>query len=242
MTLLPEDSTPLDPEEARGLRLAYVSSRRELNEAKAMNVEAGLRWAGHARPLLEVLTTRFLTELHRQMFGDVWRWAGSFRRSDKNIGVAWWSVPTAIEALVRDATAWVSQVNPPWSADETAVRFHHQLVAIHAFPNGNGRHSRAAADLMVEAMGMPRFTWGRTSLIDPGAPAAPTSMRSEPQTDTISSHCWRSSGPDKHVIRSRSKTTLRISRLRSNRSLGQRVPDFRCFDCWSDPASVSLPA
>ena len=50
--------------------------------------------------------------------------------------------------------------------DEIAVRFHHRLVAIHPFPNGNGRHARLMADLLVERLGQPRFTWGSRSLVD----------------------------------------------------------------------------
>ena len=162
-------STPLDPNEATGLRLAYVSTRAELNEAEALNIEAGLRWSGRRRSLDEVLDSSFLRELHRRMFGDVWGWAGSYRRTEKNLGIDWWHIPVAVDELVRDAAVWCTAGPSGWSIDEIGARFHHRLVSIHPFPNGNGRMSRAAADLVVAALGAAPFTWGRQSAREPGA-------------------------------------------------------------------------
>ena len=169
-------STPLDSNEATGLRLAYVSTRAELNEAEALNIEAGLRWAGRGRSLDEVLDASFLRELHRRMFGDVWGWAGCYRRTEKNLGIDWWHIPVAVDELVRDAAAWCTAGPSGWSIDEIGARFHHRLVSIHPFPNGNGRMSRAAADLIVVALGAAPFTWGRLSAREPGA--APMSIHS----------------------------------------------------------------
>ena len=163
------DSTPLDPDEAVGLRLSYISTRVELNEAEALNVEAGLRWAGRGRTLEDVLRPSFLCELHRRMFGEVWSWAGTYRRTEKNLGIEWWRVPVAVDDLLEDATAWTAHRTSGWSRDEIGARFHHRLVAIHPFPNGNGRLSRAAADLLMEAQGADRFTGGRRGLVDAGA-------------------------------------------------------------------------
>ena len=103
------------------------------------------------------------------MLGDVWRWAGKFRASARNIGINHWEIPVALRQLLDDTRAWTQyQTYPP---DEIAVRFHHRLVQIHPFPNGNGRHSRLMADLLVMQFGQPRFTWGRQTL------TAPTEVR-----------------------------------------------------------------
>jgi Fic-DOC domain mobile mystery protein B len=168
MSLVPDDTTPLDPEELSGLKLSYISTRSDLNAAEAVNIESGLRWADQGRTLNELLSVDFLLELHRRMFGDVWRWAGSFRKTDKNIGASWWEVPGAVVELLNDATAWTMGDEFAWMIDEIGVRFHHRLVLIHPFPNGNGRHSRAAADLLIESLGAERFTWGRRNLADVG--------------------------------------------------------------------------
>lgn len=165
MGLVPPHSTPLDPSEVDGLLLSYVGTRRELNEAEAQNIEAGLRWAGTGRPIDELLTTRFVRSLHRALFGEVWSWAGSFRTSSENLGVDWWTIQPAVETLLADAVAWVG-ATPRWSVDEISVRLHHRLVAIHPFLNGNGRTSRAYADLVVVALGGVPFSWGARDLTD----------------------------------------------------------------------------
>ena len=90
------------------------------------------------------------------MFGEVWDWAGRYRRRETNIGVEPSHISGSVRMLVEDAIAWVETYEP----DELAVRFHHRLVAIHPFPNGNGRHSRIAAEYLVMALGRPRFGWG----------------------------------------------------------------------------------
>lgn len=168
MTLVPEDTTPLDPEELAGLKLSYISTQAELNAAEAVNIEAGLRWAGRGRSLEEVLEADFLCELHRRMFGDVWKWAGEYRTTDKNIGIPWWQVKTQVVELLRDAAAWTGGGSPAWPVDEIGAQFHHRLVSIHPFPNGNGRHSRAATDLFLVAFGAEPFTWGQENLANPG--------------------------------------------------------------------------
>jgi Fic-DOC domain mobile mystery protein B len=114
-----------------------------------------------------VLNERFVKDLHRRMLGDVWRWAGKFRISERNIGIDHWQIPVALRQLLDDTKAWIQyKTYPP---DEIAVRFHHRLVRIHPFPNGNGRHSRLMADLLAMQLGRERFSWGRQGLRHPGA-------------------------------------------------------------------------
>jgi Fic-DOC domain mobile mystery protein B len=159
-------ATDLTPEERDGLIPTWIATRADLNQAERANIIAGLRWARRGR--FDVLDPDSLFALHRRMFGDVWRWAGKPRESEKNIGVAdWWRVREHLHVLTGDVAAQVAAgVRPP---DEIAVDFHHRLVAIHVFPNGNGRHARLAADLLAERLGRPPFSWGRGDLVDAGA-------------------------------------------------------------------------
>ena len=161
----PDDAaTPLTPEETRDLIPAHIAYRRELNEAEQENIASGQDWAlGRNR---YPLTEKFVMDLHRQMLGNVWRWAGKFRTTERNIGIAFFEIPVALRQLLDDAKAWIEyKTYPP---DEIAVRFHHRLVQIHPFPNGNGRHARLMADLLVMRLGRERFSWGRESLRDAG--------------------------------------------------------------------------
>ena len=126
------------------------------------------RWAQSAHPLTDrwaarqkkrdLLDEGFIRELHRQMFDKTWQWAGTFRNSNKNIGVDWTQVAVRLRNLLDNSKYQIE--NHVYDADEIAVRFHHQLVWIHPFPNGNGRHARLMADLLAMRLGRPRLTWG----------------------------------------------------------------------------------
>lgn len=159
-----EANTPLTAEEREQLIPAYITLRHELNEAEQVNIGEALRWTMSRKR--DVLDQEFLSELHRRMFGDVWRWAGRYRTTPRNIGVDAYRISTDIRQLIDDARYWVA--NGTYPSDEIAVRFSHRLVAIHPFPNGNGRLSRLVGDLLSRQLGQPAFSWGRTSLIDAG--------------------------------------------------------------------------
>jgi Fic-DOC domain mobile mystery protein B len=111
-----------------------------------------------------VLDERYLRQLHRGMFRDVWKWAGALRKTPRNIGVEPWKIAEDLQRLIGDTQYWIEQ--KIFAPDEIAARFHHRLVWIHPFPNGNGRHARLATDLLLVALGRPRFSWGLTSLAD----------------------------------------------------------------------------
>ncbi len=161
----PDDAgTPLAPEEKRDLIPAHIAFRRELNAAEQDNIARGQDWALRRRR--EILDERFILELHRRMLGDVWRWAGRYRTSERNLGVASWEIPVEMRKLIDDARTWIARAAYP--PDEIAVRLHHRLVLIHPFANGNGRHARLVADLLVMRLGGERFTWGRGSLYGAG--------------------------------------------------------------------------
>jgi Fic-DOC domain mobile mystery protein B len=157
-------ATPLTLDEKQGLIPSYITLRRELNEAEHIAITAAEAWAFSR--LRDVLDEAFLRRLHKRMFKDVWRWAGEFRTTPRNIGVDPWNIPSMLRNLIEDAKYWVLHgIYPP---DEIAVRFHHRLVLIHPFPNGNGRHARLSADLLLVKLGQERFTWGRVSLDNAG--------------------------------------------------------------------------
>lgn len=143
---------------------AHIAYRSELNAAEEENILRGQDWALARRR--DLLTEAYVKELHRRMLGDVWRWAGKFRTSERNLGIPFFEIPVAVRLLLADAQAWLEYKT--YSPDEIAVRLHHRLVQIHPFPNGNGRHSRLLSDLLVMQLGRPRFTWGSVQLRDPG--------------------------------------------------------------------------
>lgn len=164
--LEPQDdaATPLTEEERAELIPDWITLRGELNEAEQENIIDASEWALVRRR--NVLDERFLRELHRRMFGRVWRWAGNFRHTARNIGVDAYRIPADLRQLLDDCRFWIE--NESHEEDEIAIRFHHRLVQIHPFPNGNGRHARLATDLLLRAMGRPSFSWGRTNLVDAG--------------------------------------------------------------------------
>lgn len=138
--------------------------RHELNEAEQVNIGVASRWAVARKR--DVLDRAFLSELHRRMFCDVWRWAGQYRTTARNIGVDAYRISTEVQQAIDDAKYWVK--NATYPPDEIAVRVSHRLVAIHPFPNGNGRFSRLLGDLLARQLGQPPFTWGRANLVNAG--------------------------------------------------------------------------
>lgn len=164
---LPADPTPLDPDEAEGLIPEHLATRGELNAWEQVNIAKAVDWLRKRKSGESVLDLGFLRELHRQMFSDTWSWAGEFRRTLKNLGVSPESIAEETCKLLADARYWIDHDSYP--LDETAVRFHHRLVAIHPFPNGNGRHARLMTDLLLQEIKASAFTWGSGSIDDRGA-------------------------------------------------------------------------
>jgi len=149
--------TAIGDEDREGLIPTYIATRGELFAAEEANIAAatfGLRPTS-----AELLDDLYLRRLHQAMFDRVWRWAGRYRTREANIGIDPADIGVEVRALVADANLWVA--NGSFDAQELAVRFHHRLVQIHAFVNGNGRHGRVAADLLVQSLDGPTFGWGR---------------------------------------------------------------------------------
>jgi Fic-DOC domain mobile mystery protein B len=172
----PAGATPLDPDDVKGLIPTWVATRGDLNAAEQLNIAKAVTWAssrGGPHSLVALLQEETVRSLHRRMFGDVWKWAGDYRKHDTNMGVHWPYIQTQVRELLADVIAQTSDIGAlPWSADELAIRFHHRLVVVHPFPNGNGRHSRLAADLLVALLGEPVFSWGAENLNESGAARA----------------------------------------------------------------------
>jgi Fic-DOC domain mobile mystery protein B len=158
--------TPLREEEKEGLLQKHISTQGELNEAEQINIQEAVQWTMQKRfNASDVLTEAFVRELHKRMYRQVWRWAGEFRLSDKNIGVDWKQVPMVLRGLIDDTRFWIDHQSFP--EDEITVRFKYRIVSIHCFPNGNGRHSRLMADVIVsQILGKKEFSWGENSYAD----------------------------------------------------------------------------
>jgi Fic-DOC domain mobile mystery protein B len=156
----PDGSTPLYPHDQKGLRQTWITTRGELNLAEQTNILAGRAWAMKSR--VAITSETYLKRLHANMFGDVWSWAGKWRSVEINIGVLPHEIPVQLRQFLDHVDYWIAHDTYP--ADELAARFHHGLVAIHPFTNGNGRHTRMAADLMCRHLGVALFSWGRDNL------------------------------------------------------------------------------
>jgi Fic-DOC domain mobile mystery protein B len=171
ITLLYEDGqTPLDEDEKERLLIKSIQTQGELNEAEQLNIEEALEWTIKRKFDLKTIASEdFVIRLHERMYGAVWKWAGTFRKTNKNIGVDKFQIGTALKQLNDDAQYWISnQTYPP---DELAIRYKHRIVNIHCFPNGNGRHSRLMADIIIKNLFEAQpFSWGTHKLMKQGDP------------------------------------------------------------------------
>ncbi len=159
-------ATPLDPNEIEGLIPNHITTRSELDRWEQDNINEALAWLERRRPK-DILSEQFIRQCHKKMFCHVWRWAGQLRQTEKNLGIPFYQISTELYKLCDDTRYWIE--HQTFGADEIAARFHHRLVSIHPFVNGNGRHARLMADLLLETtLGQPPFTWGQTNLATKG--------------------------------------------------------------------------
>lgn len=158
-------ATPLDPDEVAGLIPHAVTTQEELNLFESENILEAEAWIAGVRRL-DVLDDAFARSLHKRMFGNTWRWAGQYRTTEKNIGIAPEKIAVAMRELMADVRAQLD--SKAWPVHEIAARFHHRLTRIHAFANGNGRHARLMTDLLLRQCGVPPFSWGRGDLVHVG--------------------------------------------------------------------------
>ena len=163
-----DGQTPIGEDEKEGLRIETISTKAELDEFEQLNIEEAMQWlVGKKFAPSAIFTEKFICDIHRRMFGNVWKWAGEFRKTNKNLGVDKLLIPVQLKMLCDDALYWIDHKTYP--PDEIAIRFKHRLVSIHCFPNGNGRHSRLMADIIVEKVFRKNvFTWGTNNLSGSG--------------------------------------------------------------------------
>lgn len=160
-----DSQTPLNEDEKDGLRIKSITTQGELDEFEQLNIEKAVEWTIHSNLKSErILSEKFIKNLHKKMYNDVWKWAGNFRKTDKNIGINWPQVGIEIRYLIDDTKYWIE--NETYSPEEIAIRFKHRIVAIHCFPNGNGRHSRMMADIIMESIFKKDiFSWHKSNMV-----------------------------------------------------------------------------
>lgn len=165
-----EYSTPLEDEELDGISIPGITHRNQLNEHEQQNIEEAHQWLiGRQFKAHDIPKESFIQRMHKRMFGRVWKWAGKFRITNKNLGVEWTTIPIELRKLLDDVKYWIE--HETFGPEEIAIRFKHRLVSIHCFSNGNGRHSRLMADIIMEKIyGRPVFTWGLKNLVTDGNP------------------------------------------------------------------------
>jgi len=160
-----DGQTPLSEEEQEGLKIPSITTREELDEFEQLNIEKAIQWTfGKKIKAEQLFSEKFIKDLHKRMYGDVWKWAGTFRTSEKNIGIKSFLISIELKQLLDDALYWTQ--NNTYDSEELAIRFKHRLVSIHCFANGNGRHSRLMAELILEKLYNTKFfSWGSTNLV-----------------------------------------------------------------------------
>ena len=157
-----DNSTPLTEEEKQQLKAKWITTRTELNELETKGIADAEIWL--LKNKKDILNETFIKNLHKKMFGDIWKWAGTFRTTERNIGVAPYEIQPKLKILLDDVRFWID--NRTFSPKEIAIRFHHRLVQIHPFPKGNGRISRLMADLLMKQFGLPVLDWGSGNLTE----------------------------------------------------------------------------
>ena len=163
-----DGQTPIDEDEKEGLLIETITTKGELDEFEQQNIEEAMQWVfGRKFKAKDVFTEKFICNLHKRMYSNIWKWAGEFRKTDKNNGVDKYQIPIELRVLCDDARFWVE--NGTYPPEEIAVRFKHRMVSIHCFPNGNGRHSRLMGDIIIEKIfDQEAFSWGAGNLSKAG--------------------------------------------------------------------------
>lgn len=159
-----DNSTPLTEEEKQGL-IPWITTRAELNEIESLGIFNAEKWLLTSKKK-DLLSEKFIKLLHKKMFDGIWIWAGKFRTTERNIGGKYppYVISSELKKLFDDVNYWIEYKT--YSPLEIGARFHHRLVYIHPFPNGNGRHARIIADLLMQKMGQKPLNWGQKSLVE----------------------------------------------------------------------------
>ena len=156
-------STSLSPDDRTYLKNKNITTMSDLNAAEEDNITSFFG-SIKKKDLIysEILTSEFIFKSHLKMFNKVWKWAGKTRKTDKNIGISWFKITSDLQCLLDDTSFWIK--NDTYSKDEICARFHHRLLKIHCFDNGNGRHGRIVTNLLLESLKQDHFTWGTKTM------------------------------------------------------------------------------
>ena len=159
-----DGQSPLSEQGKKGLLIDTITTQAELDEFEQKNIAKAIQWTlGKNISIGRLLSEEYLTQLHKKMYGEVWKWAGEYRTKETNIGVKSHMVEIELRKLLDDVKYWIE--NEVYEPIELAIRFKHKLVSIHCFPNGNGRHSRLMADLIMEKLYDAKYySWGGSNL------------------------------------------------------------------------------
>ena len=154
-----DGNTPLDQNQIDGLLFSHVTTMGELDQLEDENIQKGLAWLNHYKG--QFLSTDFTKKLHGKLFGDVWSWAGTFRKNDVNLSkVSSYDIQIELKKLFLDVETWIKYKSISW--DEIPAQFHHRLVCIHPFPNGNGRISRIMTEYFEKKNNKPITSWSES--------------------------------------------------------------------------------
>jgi Fic-DOC domain mobile mystery protein B len=159
-----DDATLVPADKRADLIPSHITLRSELNALEQDNILSASIWALQRRH--NPVSESFARKLHRRMFRKVWRWAGQFRTTNTNLGVDRTLIQPRLYEVLDNTHFWVE--NTTFPPDEIAVRFHHALVSVHPFTDGNGRWSRLMADVLASRLDRPRLTWGGGDLSEAG--------------------------------------------------------------------------
>jgi Fic-DOC domain mobile mystery protein B len=165
----PEGATPLD--DISGLLRRDITTRGQLDEAETLNILGAVDWIERGR-LRDVFTVDFYERLHSRMYDDVWEWAGDLRSvtgARPNIGVPPEMVPIELGRVAMEFN-WEWQNSDQTNLLPFIAKYHHALVWVHPFNNGNGRWSRLACDVVMKRLAKkPLITWATDTLnVDSG--------------------------------------------------------------------------
>lgn len=157
----PPGATPLNDTE--GLIPKHITTQEDINEYEQNNILRAIKKLMASRYRKERwLNSSFIKQVHKEMFGETWEWAGEFRKIETNIGLPPYQISSEIKKLCDDINFW--PIESEKKAIENAVKFHYRLTHIHPFKNGNGRHARFMANLYLYNHHFSLLPWGACPL------------------------------------------------------------------------------
>jgi Fic-DOC domain mobile mystery protein B len=162
-----KDDTPFD---GSGLKIKSIKTRRQLNEAEFESILRVTKKYLMSKPSqkLAPFTFGWLLELHREILGSIWSWAGEIRTTQKNIGVSANIVTAELGVIAIESEKRHSETGDLVIA--TAAEFHHRAVWVHPFEDGNGRWARLLANIWLMQHDQPVIIWPASDLRDTESP------------------------------------------------------------------------